>query len=290
MLNTNPNRPIIGGITSIPIFQFDYAKDYSKGFEIFKASNLHYSNTLFMKKKPFEGEIATKMTQEQHNQLMAKKNKYLEKEGSKDSNKIKVISYVNQNLIYGYMLKKDSREDGKLIFNFTPLNELDLFKLKLGLGACKKFSNPQDKLKTINQKTEIQGKTPEEFMFVDISRGQHNYEGVQQYVYHTQMETGKIQTNQSYVVYRSLDQMNLFVYTLNGLNIDQSSINAETIGLPILFFSQIIISKIQKETIFIVLDNINSQIIIFNQSDLVQNQLKFNKVVIQLNHTFKTFH
>jgi hypothetical protein len=42
---------------------------------------------------------------------MAKKNKYLEQEGSKDSNEVKVISYVNQNLIYGYMLKKDSRED-----------------------------------------------------------------------------------------------------------------------------------------------------------------------------------
>lgn len=73
---------------------------------------------------------------------MAKKNKYLEQEGSKDSNEVKVISYVNQNLIYGYLLKKDSREDWKLIFNFTPLNELDLFKLKLGLSSCSKFSSP----------------------------------------------------------------------------------------------------------------------------------------------------
>ena len=48
------------------------------------------------------------------------------------------------------MLKKDSREDGKLIFNFTPLNELDLFKLKLGLSPCSKYSNPQEKLKSVS--------------------------------------------------------------------------------------------------------------------------------------------
>lgn len=58
------------------------------------------------------------------------------------------------------------------------------------------------------------------------------------------MQSGKIQTNQSYVVYRSLDQMTLFVYTLNGLNIERAAITADTLGLPILFFSQIIISKI----------------------------------------------
>lgn len=58
------------------------------------------------------------------------------------------------------------------------------------------------------------------------------------------MQSGKIQTNQSYVVYRSLDQMILFVYTLNGLNIERAAITADTLGLPILFFSQIIISKI----------------------------------------------
>jgi hypothetical protein len=42
--------------------------------------------------------------------------------------------------------------------------------------------------------------------------------------------------------------------------------------------------------VFIVLDNINSQIIIFTQGDLIQNSLKFNKISIQLNHSFKTVH